>query len=1105
MALRAALARPKTSTIHGSRPAPAQSRLRVPAAFVALSLAVTGITATGTLLATTPAFAAGTPVTKIVSSPAGETWTVPAGVTSVTATVTGASGGSGGGGAGAAGGLGASIVGTFAVAPGDVLNISGSTKGGAGGGSAEPGLGGSGASAGGNGGAGYAYDRWNPAVPGKSAGGGGGGASKISKAGGASLIIAGGGGGGAGASAGLTPCAPGTGGAADAAGTSGRNCFAGVGGGTGGAAAGSATGAGLAGGNGGQGARISSGAGGGGAGLLGGSGGTAVIGAGGAGGGGGGGSSFVDAAAVTVVTRGQAATGGGSVTLVYTPSYTTTTTLSPATSSAVIGAPITLTVAVGAAGAPSTLPAGSVQLLDADDNELGAGALANGVASFGGIRLPIGSHTVRAVFTPSAGEYQESVGSAVITVAQGSTSTGLTVAPAPAEFGQSVTATIAVTAVAPANAVLDGTVELRTADGTLVEDASIDASGVATMDFTPSDLTPTGLETVQLTAFYLGNASFMASHSVESDLDVIKSESLLDLSQSIDTSVWGESVTLTADISAARDAVAPARMAVPVVGAVPTGTVTFYADGSPLATAGVTDGSAAIDVDDFEVGERELSASYSGDTYFTESDSDTLTHEVGLAATETTLAAISPAPLVGQPVTLSANVSVLPNGAGTPTGSVVFTVDGVALAATSVTDGVATLDRAFWSPGNHTVSADFSDGTHYAASSDAIDVNVEQAATVIALGSDVNPAVFGQDVTVSATLSVVAPGAGVPSGEIEFELDGAPFATVPVSAGAATLPLGALAVGSYEFSAHYAGDGSYAGTDASITITVEHAATALALSADKAETNFGESLTLHAALSVEAPGAGTPTGSIAFLADGVEIGSATLDASGAAASLTVPKALAVGARQITAQYAGDASFDASTSEVLGHAVLAAPVGIALDVSGESVAEQDAVFSATVQPITSTGHVPSGFVQFLVDGEPLGAPVPVGTTAPKGTAARAVVDVVNARLATDTLAVGEHVITVSYLGDGSFAAASSAATLHLVKPKAPIDPIKPIDPLTPVVPVTPPAPSAPAAKTAGGLASTGVQGIDTGIAAGLLLLAGLGMLGVGTVRLRRRSA
>lgn len=128
---------------------------------------------------------------------AAQTFTVPAGVTSVTFTVLSAGGGGGGqdaNGAGGAGGSGAAVSGTYTVTPGNVLNVyvggggglgaSGATCSGGGVGGSNSIKGGTGGGAGCSGNSG--------------AGGGGGAASWVSTSSGTVLLVAGGGGGGQG-------------------------------------------------------------------------------------------------------------------------------------------------------------------------------------------------------------------------------------------------------------------------------------------------------------------------------------------------------------------------------------------------------------------------------------------------------------------------------------------------------------------------------------------------------------------------------------------------------------------------------------------------------------------------------------------------------------------------------------------------------------------------------------------------------------------------------------------------------------------------------------------------------------------------------------------
>jgi hypothetical protein len=84
---------------------------------------------------------------------------------------------------------------------------------------------------------------------------------------------------------------------------------------------------------------------------------------------------------------------------------------------------------------------------------------------------------------------------------------------------------------------------------------------------------------------------------------------------------------------------------------------------------------------------------------------------------------------------------------------------------------------------------------------------VNQAASATTVSSSMNPAVFGQAVTFTATISAIAPGVGVPTGTVTF-LDGtATLGSATLDAtGHATLSTSSLTVGSHSIQASYSGD-----------------------------------------------------------------------------------------------------------------------------------------------------------------------------------------------------------------------------------------------------------------------------------------------------------
>lgn len=83
-------------------------------------------------------------------------------------------------------------------------------------------------------------------------------------------------------------------------------------------------------------------------------------------------------------------------------------------------------------------------------------------------------------------------------------------------------------------------------------------------------------------------------------------------------------------------------------------------------------------------------------------------------------------------------------------------------------------------------------------------LTVTAAATATAVSSSVNPSQPGQSVTFTATVSIVAPGAGTLSGSVIFRDGAADLATVPLAGGIATFSTTTLAVGNHTITAVFA-------------------------------------------------------------------------------------------------------------------------------------------------------------------------------------------------------------------------------------------------------------------------------------------------------------
>ncbi len=195
------------------------------------------------------------------------------------------------------------------------------------------------------------------------------------------------------------------------------------------------------------------------------------------------------------------------------------------------------------------------------------------------------------------------------------------------------------------------------------------------------------------------------------------------------------------------------------------------------------------------------------------------------SASSTTLAVSPSTPAFGQTVTLTATVTGDFPGGPPPTGTVTFK-DGtktLGRGTLSTTDGVTTaaLTTSDLPVGSQSIMAVYSGDKNYNAShtSPAVVVPVAKAATTTTLSSSANPSTLGQKVTFTVTISVLAPGAGTPTGTVTF-LDGTTklgTGTLKTVKGVttATFSTSKLSQGSHSIIAQYNGNGYFTGSPSS--------------------------------------------------------------------------------------------------------------------------------------------------------------------------------------------------------------------------------------------------------------------------------------------------
>ncbi|MCX7110621.1 MAG: Ig-like domain repeat protein [Proteobacteria bacterium] len=187
--------------------------------------------------------------------------------------------------------------------------------------------------------------------------------------------------------------------------------------------------------------------------------------------------------------------------------------------------------------------------------------------------------------------------------------------------------------------------------------------------------------------------------------------------------------------------------------------------------------------------------------------------------------------------------------------------------------------------------------------------------TTTSLSSSLNPAQFGQSVTLTAAVN---PSAA--TGSVTFKDGGSDLGTTPLSNGSATYVNSALSAGSHSLTAVYAGDAVYSGsTSPVLTQTINKSNTTTGLLSSLNPSNVGDSVTFTATVTPAA------TGTVNFFDGASSLGSGTLNGSSQATVST--SALTAGSHSITGVYSGNAAYNTSTSSALTQTVNASAVAI----------------------------------------------------------------------------------------------------------------------------------------------------------------------------------
>ena len=526
-----------------------------------------------------------------------------------------------------------------------------------------------------------------------------------------------------------------------------------------------------------------------------------------------------------------------------------------------------------------------------------------------------------------------------------------------------------------------------------------------------SSLTP-GSHTITATQTDVaGNTSTATSRTF-----AVKAPTTTTLASSANPSVFGQPVTFTATVGSAGYGT-------------PVGTVRFTVDGAAPVDVALTGGQATLTRSNLSVAAHTVGAQYLGATLYFPSTATPLGQTVNKASTSTALFATPTGSVYGQSVNVVANVTTTAPGAGIPSGTVTFTLDGTQIASgpISALDGGIGINIASLTVGSHTFGASYSGSTsHNPSTAPPMTFVVQRAATTTTITGDApDPSNPGAPVTVSFAVAVVAPGAGNPTGSVTVSA-GSDSCTAALPATSCQLTFTGT---STTITAAYAGSGNHEpSTSAPEPHTVNrYLSTTQITSISPSPALVGEIATVRVAVSPVPPAIATPTG-VVLVTDGSASCSTTV-----AVGECQLGSFSAGLYGVSATYLGDSAFSGSASTPMLHQVLPAPsvtriTGTSPDpsVTGEAV-----TVSFTVETPPPALGFPSGPVTVSTGDESCTAPAALGSCTIVFTAA------------------GSRPLTAAFAGDANVLPSTSDPVTHQVDRSATSTVITATSPADPV--------------------------------------------------------
>ncbi|MDR3734157.1 MAG: Ig-like domain repeat protein [Acidobacteriaceae bacterium] len=327
-------------------------------------------------------------------------------------------------------------------------------------------------------------------------------------------------------------------------------------------------------------------------------------------------------------------------------------------------------------------------------------------------------------------------------------------------------------------------------------------------------------------------------------------------------------------------------------------------------------------------------------------------------------------PLSGQSVIFTA-----------PTSGAAGTFIGGASSVTVTTDSAGTATAPTFTSNNtlgvYAVTASFVSSANPAKFNLTNVQNQYVTTTTLTVTPSGSTQIYGQAITLAATISPITQSGQVLTGSILFYDGTAVAATVALSNGSATYTVVAPVVGTHTYQAVYSGDINFASSNSTSNI-VAVTMSSVTIGPNTINVYYGQtSATVTVAGQFTGSGISLPTGNLSYT-----IGSGSPTAASITngqAALTVPSTLAVGTYPIAVTYSGDANYFSGTNAM--SLVILQP-SFTLSAGATSLTVIQGSNAGTTLTVTPLGNLP-GTVVLSCSGLPLYTACVFNTTAVSG--------------------------------------------------------------------------------------------------------------------------